>query len=108
MQSAFASYVPEWDFQEDAPLANPNIWEHKKHAEFVLYKMPLMLETHASSPLLVTSNVSKKHKQHRRQKSVVLDVVGIVMQNPSKSVSFSPDICKQRVFKTDSWSYVST
>lgn len=105
MQSAFASFVPDWEVQEDTPLANPNIWQHKKYAEFVLYKMPLMLETHASSPLLVESHV-RKRDEHKRQRSVLLDVVGIVVQNPCKTVSFSPAIC-ERVFKTDSWSCVN-
>lgn len=93
MYSAFASP----SIQEDLPpfsdklLVNPNIWRHKKYAEFILYKLPLMLESHSSSPTLNTASQSKpstQYKEHKRQRSILFDNVGIIACNNVKTVTF--------------------
>lgn len=94
MYSAFASPAVQNGptFVFDATPSNPNIWKHKRYTEFVVYKLPLMLESHSSSPAShlasATSASPHNNKKHKRQCSLLTDAAGIIACSNVKTVSF--------------------
>jgi hypothetical protein len=100
MNSPFASYCPEGVLFEPPRMVSDH--KYKKHAEFALYVLPKMLDTHASLPVNTISMKKIKHRKHRRSNSIVNDCAGILMNASAKTVSFSPIVCKKE-FKTDMW-----
>lgn len=91
MSSPFASPLVQnrvtCNFDTTPTNANPNIWKHKKHAEFMVYKLPTMIETYTSSPVSSKVTSFTSYKQ-RRQRSMHTDTVGIISKNNVKTVSF--------------------
>jgi hypothetical protein len=103
MYSPFASSAVQSGFDLTPTNPNPNIWKHKKHVEFMLYKLPTMLESHSSSPASIYSILSKASSQsnkHRRQRSFHTDTVGIIANINVKTVSFG--VPCTLVYKRDS------
>lgn len=91
MLSAFSSYAVQSAVEASPTNPNPNIWKHKKYAEFMLYKLPNMLESHASSPVsrsALSTQLSSPCYKHMRQRSFHIETVGIISNNNVKTVSF--------------------
>lgn len=91
MSSPFASPTVQsrltCNFDTTPTNTNPNIWKHKKHAEFMVYKLPTMLEKYTSSPVSSKMTLFTCYKQ-RRQRSIHTETVGIITNNNVKTVSF--------------------
>lgn len=99
MLSPFSSYAVQSAVEASPTNPNPNIWKHKKYAEFMLYKLPNMLESHASTPVSRTQLSSPCYK-HMRQRSFHTEAVGIISNNNVKTVSFG--VPCTLVYKRDS------
>ena len=84
-QSPFASY--DFQFFDESWTENPNIWKHKKQVEFLLNKLPTMLERHSSAPASLPCAKNRKGDMHHH--SFLMDMVGIITDHKmKKSVSF--------------------
>lgn len=91
MSSPFASPTVQngltCSFDTTPTGTNPNIWKQKKHAEFIVYKLPTMLERYTSLPVSSKTTSVSCYKQ-RRQRSIHTERVGIITNNNVKTVSF--------------------
>jgi hypothetical protein len=98
--SPFANFVPEgFDYYDTFNDENAiNAAKYTKHVEFAVFRLPCMIDSHASSPLTASK---KNNRNHKRSSSIVVENVGIVNVQ-CKTVSFSPNI-RERLFKADRW-----
>lgn len=76
METPFATWV-----LDDVDVINNDASNFRKYVEFALFKLPTMLEHCTSYPVC-------QRTIHRRNRSFISDVAGIVMKSPSKCVSF--------------------
>lgn len=100
MLSAFSSYAVQSAVEASPTNPNPNIWKHKKYAEFMLYKLPNMLESHASTPVSRNALSTQLSYKHMRQRSFHTETVGIISNSNVKTVSFG--VPCTLVYKRDS------
>lgn len=98
-QSPFACYDAQLNFPPfDTTWTYDTDNNHKRQVEFLLNKLPTMLERHSSAPASLPC--AKSRKGNLRHQSFLMDFVGIIVDHRiKKSVSF--DTPCTLVYKAD-------